>query len=474
MALFALGCLVDRTLPIVLALAPIAAVAWLLPRCRGPLGRAAAVGAVLATGGVRVAYGWFETVPMRADAQHYAEIGRDFVGWLGQGGADRSPLYAGLVAALLHGSSNGQRVGVAQGVLEAGAALAIVAAGVAVARPWAGIAGAWVHAFNPSAIEAAHQVLTESSAGVAGMVALAATLAVPTLGAPGAAAAGLTVGLSTLIRVNHLLWAAGLAASVLLGAGGPRRRRLAGVALLLGVAGVAVTPLVYRNWSIYGLPVLSSVAGINQSKGSGLPYEGAHARRTIYSGQLANALSPGYEIMVSAGPGCDTQAATYRLLMDSSEVRAVTATDPRQREILVDRALGAAASRQLSQDLAARPLSVLRAWAIKMSDQWLHAYQPQFCYGARPFVSVAVADLYHHVLLALALLGAALLWRDGGPARFAALALVAVAVANTVPSVLTLGLPRYTAPLLPMLAFAAGAGLAGLAAAFGRRPANAT
>jgi hypothetical protein len=452
------------------ALFPLAAAAWVLVGALGGRGwAAAAAAAVLLAGGLRIAYAWFVLVPIRADALDYVELAGDFAGWLADGAADRSPLYAGLVASLLHGANDGQRVGVGQGLIEAGAALALVACGVAVGRVGVGVLAAWAHALNPSAIETAHQVLTESSAGAAGAAALACALYAARGSRLAAALAGLAVGVSTLIRVNHLLWAAALAAAILLAGAAPPRRRLVAGALMLGVAALTVSPLLYRNWVLYrAFPVLSSVAGINQSKGSGLPYQGAHARATTHSAAPPSHTPPGYGIMVVAGPGCDTQLATYQLLMDSPEVRGVTASEPRAREIAVDRALGAAATRKLREDLAARPLQVAGAWLTKAADQWLYAYQPQFCYGAPPLVGVVLADAYHHLLLGLAALGALLLWLCGGAPRLLALALVALAAANTIPTLLTLGLPRYTAPLLPALALAAGAGLAFIGATIRR------
>jgi hypothetical protein len=295
-----------------------------------------------------------------------------------------------VVLAVFHAAGADSVVGtrMAQAVLTgAGAAVVLALAGMTVG-PGAAVVAGLFYALDPLLVMAGGLLYPEAAAAVVLAAAVMATFAAADrhgLGRP--AAAGLLLGVLTLLRPVAPVLAPVLAGWILVqGRAAPRRRLVQAVALVLGCA-VLPGAWTYRNYRVHGALTPIATAGIQAAPVS--PSEAQSRGLTAALLQRARE-QPG---ALAAHLGREFlhfwELYPQRLTTDNAERRAaLNARDPRLPTVpIVSSALrdrvGAVAS---ALELGLAVLGLAAAWRARRHAAWLLlAVSLAFAAGYAPF-----------------------------------------------------------------------------------------
>jgi 4-amino-4-deoxy-L-arabinose transferase-like glycosyltransferase len=247
---------------------------------------------------------------------------------------------------------------------------------------------------------------------------------------------GTLLGATAMVRPEYLGVAVLLGLVVLArGLGSDWRRSLARAAILLAGILVVVGPWTIRNAiALHRLTPISTGSGQVLFAGTYLPSDGNPER-------------VGEEV-VARHPEIFSPADAHRLRLE--QILAVLAAH-RYPGLESDRALSKMGKEQLWNDVSEEPLETVGFVASKVGRIWSH--------GPRAVMREALWEALHWALLALGMLGLALLaWRR----RWEALVIGAVFLAITAISAVLVASPRRVLVMLPLLAALAGIGAAWL------------
>jgi 4-amino-4-deoxy-L-arabinose transferase-like glycosyltransferase len=234
-------------------------------------------------------------------------------------------------------------------------------------------------------------------------------------------AAGLWLGLDLLVKSSAFLN---------LVAAAPYARRARPRALAAGAAAAALVVLPWVGWNLHrhGAPhLLTATAGRNLHQG-------------LFISRRVGWTTPVGEL---------NREADWALWNDVRRRRIPWTGDVRRDD--------ATAGRLAREWIAAHPATAARLWARNLVLTW---------YLGRSGASMAVHAVEHAVLLALAAVGAAALWRVPATRPFATALVLLVGAYTVAHAVIKPGV-RYVLPAVPPAAILAGAGVAALL----RRPA---
>ncbi|MCM2269371.1 MAG: glycosyltransferase family 39 protein [Thermoanaerobaculia bacterium] len=404
--------------------------------------------------GVRLLYLWqSRTSPffhaLLGDCARYDAWAREIAAgaWLGDRVFYQAPLYPYFLAGVYRTLGDDLvTVRLVQSLLGAASCVLLALAAERFFDRRAALAAGALLALYPTALFF-DQILQKSTLDLFLLCLLLATVArALRRGAAAWFVAGLAAGALVLTRENAVVLVAGVAAWIALERGGEApRRRVASIAALLAGLALVLLPVALRNLAVGGeLVVTSSQAG-----------------RNFYYGN---------------NPRAD---GTYRPLRSGRGEIRFEAADARE---LAEQALGRALSeREVSRYWAARAFDWIRdeprAWArlmlrkARLLVNRVEVMDTEDQVTHRDHVPVARwlgAVLHFGVLFPLAVLGAALCWREPGGGRRRLLAWMIAGYAGSV--WIFFVLDRYRYPLVPLLALFAGAGIARLPQALRASP----